>query len=57
MGKNLEGKLPEFDEDLSPYNPQNIEAAQARELTFDGTLGAYVDEDGCMVRDEYGQPF
>ena len=52
--QNLE-KLTDFDADLPPDNPINIEAARQRGLIFDYGRGAYIDEDGCLILDEYGQ--
>jgi hypothetical protein len=54
--KKLEEKLPEFDADFSPDNPQNRAAAEARGLSYNTARKAYVDEDGCLIRDEFGQP-
>lgn len=50
----LEG--PRFDPDLPPDNVHNKEAARAHKLKYDPKKKAYVDEDGCLVRDRYGQP-
>lgn len=55
--QKLEKKLTDFDADLPPNNPINIKAAAQRGLVFDITKEVYVDEDGCSIRDEYGQPF
>lgn len=46
---------PAFDPDLSPENPQNKEAARARRLVYDRRARVYKDEDGCIIRDEFGQ--
>ena len=54
--KKLEEELPEFDADFPPDNPQNMAAAKARGLVYDSSRKAYVDEDGCLIRDEFGQP-
>lgn len=55
--QKLEKKLTNFDADISPDNPTNIEAARQRGLVYDTEREAYVDEDGCLIRDQYGQPF
>jgi|WetSurMetagenome_2_1015567.scaffolds.fasta_scaffold78194_2 hypothetical protein len=47
----------DFDPDYSPQNPVNREAARLRGLIYDPRKEAYVDEDGCLIRDKYGQPF
>jgi len=56
---DLENKVsdakPKFDPDLSPYNIQNKNAAKAHKLRYDRRLKMYVDEDGALVRDRYGQ--
>jgi hypothetical protein len=43
-----------FDADFSPANPVNQEAAKQRGLHFDSEKRAYVDEDGCLMADEFG---
>jgi len=56
--QKLENRLlVDFDADLPPSSPVNIKAAAQRKLTFDITRDTYVDEDGCLIRDRYGQPF
>lgn len=47
---------PGFDPDLHPLHPQNQAAAKARALTYDSKAKVYRDEDGCHIRDEFGQP-
>ena len=54
--KNLDKKLINFDADLLPDNPINIEAAKQHGLSYDPELKCYVDSDGYTIRDEYGQP-
>jgi len=49
-------KEPAFDPDLSPENIHNIEAAQARDVRYDSRKGCYVDEDGALTHDRFGQP-
>ena len=49
-------KLLNFDPDYSPFNEVNLEAARQRGLEYDARKAAYVDEDGCLILDEYGQP-
>jgi hypothetical protein len=48
-------KKPKFDPDLSPEHETNKEAARVRRLTYDRLNRVYRDEDGCLVRDEFGQ--
>lgn len=55
--KSLEIGLIDFDADLPPNNPINIEAARVRELEYDSVEEAYVDGDGCLIRDKFGQLF
>ncbi|MES2994618.1 MAG: hypothetical protein V4681_01090 [Patescibacteria group bacterium] len=45
----------EFDSDFGPSNPVNKQAARDHGLRFDSRKKAYVDEDGCLVRDRFGQ--
>ena len=52
---SLESILPEFDSSLLPKDTTNLEAAKARNLIFNSESGFYEDEDGCQIRDEYGQ--
>lgn len=56
---DLENKVkdakPKFDPDLQWYNIQNKNAAKAYKLRYDRRLKMYVDEDGALVRDRYGQ--
>lgn len=51
-----EHKKREFDSDLSLDNPANKQAAEDHGLRFDRRRRAYVDEDGCPIRDRFGQP-
>ena len=55
MGKDLSRKLTDFDADLLPDNPLNIEAARQRGWEYSSRLRYYVDEDGCLIADKYGQ--
>lgn len=55
--KTGDKELPEFDPDLLPTNPVNVRAAEARYLRYDPSKDAYVDCSGCLIRDEFGQPF
>lgn len=50
------GPEASFDPSLPPWNPANREAAAERGWYFDLKLGVYVDEDGCLMADRYGQP-
>lgn len=49
-------KLPKFDADLSTDHPTNREAARIRGLHWSERRKAYVDSDGCLRRDRFGQP-
>lgn len=49
-------KEPKFDPDFSRHHEINREAARVRNLRFSLRHDAYVDEDGCPVRDRFGQP-
>lgn len=53
---NSDKKLPEFEPELPWYNVHNVNAANSRGLVYDDIRSVYVDEDGCPVRDRYGQP-
>lgn len=55
--KRLETGLIDFDPDFGPKHPVNVEAARTKGLKYDSKKRAYVDEDGCLIRDEFGQPF
>jgi hypothetical protein len=57
MEKTRPENKPIIDPDFSPKYPGNIEAARKRDWRFDATRGVYVDADGCMVADRFGQPF
>lgn len=46
----------DFDPDLSPYHPINQETASQEGLRYNPRRRAWVDEDGCLIRDEFGQP-
>lgn len=46
-----------FDTDLSPKNPHNRKAAAERGLRYDPKRRAYVDTDGSLVADRFGQPY
>ena len=50
-------KPPEshFDPDFSPCSEVNEDAAKERKLKYDPTESVYRDEDGCPVRDRFGQ--
>ncbi len=47
----------EFDPDYPPSNPQNKEAARDHGLKYDSKAEVYRDEDGCLIRDKFGQEF
>jgi hypothetical protein len=44
-----------YDADFSPNNPINVEAARREGLTYDPVRKVYIDNDGCLIRDEFGQ--
>jgi hypothetical protein len=50
------GKQPDFDRDFSPGHPRNLLAAASMRLRYDSRREMYVDENGCLVRDRFGQP-
>jgi hypothetical protein len=52
-----DSKGPEFDPDLNPHHCHNQEAAKAQGLHYNAATRSYVDEDGCLVRDEFGQKY
>ena len=52
----LEIEFIDFDPDYSPTNEVNIKAAEQRGLRFERRTMHYVDDDGCLILDEYGQP-
>ncbi len=54
--KPLERKI-DFDPDFTPNHPTNQEAARHYHLTYSPHRRAYVDEEGCLIRDEFGQRF
>lgn len=45
-----------FDADYLPSNPVNQEAARQRGWEYDPRERVYRDEDGCLIRDKFGQP-
>lgn len=53
----LEHRLTDFDPHFSPYHEINREAAEQRGLRYDPYREVYVDEDGFLIRDKFGQPF
>lgn len=54
--KGLDIGLIDFDPNFGPEYPMNIEAARVRGLEYDKREKAYFDEDGVLIRDEFGQP-
>ena len=55
--EKLELRLNDFDPDLSPRHQTNQEAAAQRGLAYDPHKKSFVDEDGCLIRDRFGQPY
>ena len=52
----IQKNYPEFDPDFLPDSEHNKEVADKLKLKYDHKSKFYVDEDGCLVRDEFGQP-
>ncbi len=50
-------KKVDFDSDYYAGNPVNITAAKQRALTYNFSVKAYIDEDGCLIKDEFGQSY
>lgn len=44
-----------FDPDMSPHHQSNKAAAEEAGLRWSSKRKAYVDEDGCLIRDRFGQ--
>lgn len=57
MTRKGKEELPDFDPDLLPTNEQNLRAAKARNLRYDHRSRSYRDEEGALIRDEFGQPY
>ncbi len=56
LSKNKERKAEtKFDAYFSPRNSVNRQAAGEKNLIYDEEKGFYVDEDGCLIRDRFGQ--
>lgn len=55
--ENDDSEKPAFDPDFSPKHPTNQKAATAHHLRFDEQKQSYVDADGCLVRDRFGQTY
>lgn len=55
LEKKVEPKKPEFDPNLSRTNVQNKRAAKAHNLRYCRRRKMYIDSDGALVRDRYGQ--
>jgi len=54
--KGIEKKRdPDFDADYSPGNPHNREVARRLGLRYDEGRRVYVDRDGCLIKDRFGQ--
>ncbi len=56
--KRLEkqAETPRFDSDFSPGNPHNIQTAEELGVIYDRERNSYIDEDGCLMYDQFGQP-
>ena len=48
---------PKFDPDFAPTNPVNKIAAAANKVRFDPRNRAYVDEEGSLIFDRFGQKY
>lgn len=46
---------PNFDASLPPTNHQNVAAAKVRHWTFDPNRQKYLNRDGALVADKFGQ--
>ena len=46
-----------FDPDLSPKHRVNAEAAVTKNMRFDEKKRSYVDQEGSLVLDKFGQPY
>jgi hypothetical protein len=51
------GQPPPFAADFSPDHPTNRAAADHRGLRYDPERRAYLDADGYLIRDRFGQPY
>lgn len=49
-------KKPSFDPDFSPEHRINREAARSRGLTYDPVRQVFVDVEGLLILDKFGQP-
>lgn len=47
----------QFDPDFSPDNEHNRQVAESKGVRFDPIRDSYVDEDGCLTHDRYGQEY
>lgn len=45
-----------IDASTSPYTLHNIDSAKKLGLKYSEDRGAYIDKEGCIVRDGFGQP-
>ena len=45
-----------FDSGSSPRSPRKRKTARSRGLWWNPRKGYYVDEDGALMRDRFGQP-
>jgi hypothetical protein len=54
--RTKEEKQPPFEPGLPPSSIHNKDAAAARNLSYDRRKRCYVDADGALMRDRYGQP-
>lgn len=46
-----------FDPDVGPKHPVNTDAARRMGLVYSEQRQAYVDAEGSLVLDRFGQPF
>lgn len=49
-------KKTQFDPNFSPQHETNKQAARDHGLKYDSRKKSYVDSDGCLRRDRFGQP-
>jgi len=49
------GQARDFDPDLPPLHPTNQQAGSDRGFSYNRTERVWEDDEGCPVRDEFGQ--
>jgi len=56
MERELDNYKPRFDPDLSPEHSYNKRVAEKFNLKYDPNSKMYVDSNGYLIRDRFGQP-